>query len=100
MPNYTPGPWNNERICLKMIGHSRIITNDGQVIAEVVFQDANAHLIAAAPDLLSATEELLALVLDFLNSNNMGQMVVQDYARLNEAPMQARAALKLAKGGA
>jgi len=37
--------------------------------------------------------ELLNLVDDFCKSNNMGKLVLQNYARLNDAPRNARAFL-------
>lgn len=59
---HTPGPWGVEPVygwvrdknlnCVAQYRHSNFIQPDEQV--------ANAHLIAAAPDLLEAIEEMLA----------------------------------------
>ena len=65
---HTPGPWthaeaydNGEPVCIR-------IDSGAQTVAEVVFDslhndeiDANARLIAAAPDLLKAAKDLLSL---------------------------------------
>lgn len=67
-PSHTPGPWSNERIwdTPETRIHAR---RDGGVpvaLAEVFTmwnpgeKEANARLIAAAPDLLDALRELLA----------------------------------------
>lgn len=56
----------------------------------------NASLIAAAPELLEACEMQQRLIDDMLRF--VGQMALQDYALLNEAPIKARAAIAKAKG--
>ena len=61
MNTHTPGPWVNDGLN----GSERIDINaeSGFYIAEVIgsmtAQEANAHLIAAAPDLLEALETLV-----------------------------------------
>ena len=57
MSNHTPGPW--KWIC----GDTKLISEDKTIIStEYPFGDpteADAHLIAAAPDLLEALENLI-----------------------------------------
>lgn len=57
-PKFTPGPW---KISEYRNGHSMIIEgSDEWDVAEVGYpnRDPNAHLIAAAPDLYKALEQL------------------------------------------
>lgn len=93
MPNHTPGPW--------------IVLNDGLTISEESRRDvipfevakvvdgsnedrANAHLIAAAPDLLSALERMLnAYEADKVRGCAFGN---------DQAADQARAAIAKAEG--
>ena len=66
---HTPGPWINNATWELQNADRHICVDDGQwsrVIARVKHTDkddalANARLIAAAPDLLEALKELLAL---------------------------------------
>lgn len=59
---YTPGPWRFDT------KRGAIVTSAGEAVAVVCFhgadslaqENANGHLIAAAPDLLAALRELLA----------------------------------------
>ena len=60
--------------------------------------DANARLIAAAPDLYDVVPRLLAVIEDFMP--NVGRCALQNYQELNEAPIAARAAIAKAEGGA
>lgn len=74
MSNPTPGPWNYWRAAVQIDGAWDYgITSGKHLIAETFgrsgetdFHDseANAHLIAASPCLLSACKELLWLVKD------------------------------------
>lgn len=56
--------------------------------------EAVARLFAAAPELLEALKKMDALVKDFMDSNGMGNLVLQDYANLNEALVLTTAVLK------
>lgn len=64
MSKHTPGPWRlNRRFCFN------VEDQNGRTIARINFDHetydeamANARLIAAAPDLLAATEAALALL--------------------------------------
>lgn len=53
---HTLGPWEIDREC-----EDTIVDNTGRNIARVVVEnhEANAHLIAAAPELLEAVKQLL-----------------------------------------
>ena len=61
---FTPGPgrvinngphWNNQRITNWEIAYSQ----DGELVAEHVYEEADAYLMAAAPELYEALEALL-----------------------------------------
>lgn len=89
MSKYTPGPWTRSSHGL------RILDKQGKAICRVNLTDndemlANAHLIAAAQDLLEALKEVLALT-------NMGseQSATTRLTMINET---ARAAIAKAKG--
>lgn len=56
--HHTPGPWFTE--ALSTIGHCAIVDADGFTIANPSpMGQANARLIAAAPDLLAALQSAL-----------------------------------------
>lgn len=58
---HTPGPWETSRDAVPA-GHVQITVYaaaDGQRVATAFREEANARLIAAAPDLLAAMEEAL-----------------------------------------
>lgn len=59
-------------------------------------QKANALLIEAAPDLLVACKMQQKLINDMIRF--VGQMALQDYALLNEAPIAATKAIAKAEG--
>jgi hypothetical protein len=61
MSNHTPGPWiysgiNNEG----KISSTMFSRENGELVGTITTAEANARLIAAAPDLLEALEFLLA----------------------------------------
>lgn len=58
-------------------------------------QAEDAALISAAPDLLTAAKQALALIDDM--ARFAGGMALKDYAALNEAPLALRAAIRKAK---
>ena len=91
---HTPGPWHvatrriefhSERV---FAAGSRYIACIGGSDDTVEEQKANAHLIAAVPDLLEALEDVTDR-LDWLNSD--------DNARIMEATDKARSAIAKAK---
>ncbi len=61
-PQYTPGPWKQS--CESIDPDWHIVTTSGGAIIANVFapQNANARLIAAAPDLLEALEGAMKLL--------------------------------------
>lgn len=63
MSQHTPGPWETSRDAVP--AHHVQITvyaeADGQRVATVFREEANARLVAAAPDLLAACESALSL---------------------------------------
>ena len=99
MSGHTPGPW---KISRGVDGpDNRVIeTPDGWGVADawecasVGEMDANAHLIAAAPDLLAALTELLAAVDQYPEVCP----TYEETDRLVRAEEAARAAIKKARG--
>lgn len=109
---HSKAPWVQDRFypsCERdNVNECTIYSDDGEIIAHV-YQSiksnkskmeghANARLFAAAPDLLKALKEMMALYEDILKSNNIGKMCFQNYARLNEAPSLTRQAIAKAEG--
>lgn len=82
MSKHTPGPWRVNYNCFGASGMNVEIINE--VKAEEVM--ANAHLIAAAPDLLEACKSALALI-----------NISTDYAGMSTS-RELEAAIKKAKG--
>jgi hypothetical protein len=60
MSKHTPGPWAVEELKHRYRLRCSIEATDGSLVGES-YEEKNAHLIAAAPELLEALE---ALVLD------------------------------------
>lgn len=57
MSKHTPGPWTND------LETPWILSSDGSAVAQICsrpLREANAHLIAAAPELLGALRFILA----------------------------------------
>ena len=60
MSEHTPGPWSVKR---GWVTPDYILDAAGTVLAELTYcDDADAHLMAAAPDLLTACEMLARVV--------------------------------------
>ena len=85
---HTPAPWKHDATWgLIKYGKTEICAlHSGNI--------ANAHLIAAAPDLLSTLEKLLAC------ASRLDQSATHDGLQNCEAIAQAREALRKAKGEA
>lgn len=92
---HTPGPWREIR---RGMGQS-IIAADGMAVANTgnskrypAEKAANARLLAAAPDLLSACEGLLATLAHYYNLTDLATEVLEaeEAARLaiSKATMQ------------
>ena len=104
---HTPGPFPLE--ITKSDDHFVIVTNHGSHFAKT-FDPYAAKLIAAAPDLLSALENLAQEYSALLNSNGasaeIGSMGSECKAgewvqfRLQSPFLKAQAAISKAKGGA
>ena len=60
MTNHTPGPWVVHVRTLRHIDARYILAGQSQVATVAQGNEANAHLIAAAPDMLAALEMALA----------------------------------------
>jgi hypothetical protein len=109
MTQFTKGPW------VKEVSKSRIdiLTNGGwdkgqPWIASVFVNhvdvsqeagEANAHLIAAAPDMYEALEQAQKVLAMFIEPNAIQQTtVINAYAKAIEAEYKARKALAKARG--
>jgi hypothetical protein len=95
MNGYSPGPWV---VDIPPIGSDEIRTEDGYLICELPFgalgdpEEANARLLAAAPDLLNACQLIVAYDED---DQADGIKFMQAYA---DALHAARAAITKATG--
>ena len=86
------------------------IDNDGKVWMMIAYeswrqfpstnfqemQKANANLIAAAPDMYQALKECLVLIEDLMPG--VANIALQNYRRLNEAPVTGNRAIAKAEG--
>jgi hypothetical protein len=91
---HTPGPWKIDRQDDEVV---MVDASSGPAICDVYGdhngeRDANARLIAAAPDLYSALVELL-------DASNIAELPLREESeRLDRAEDAARAAIKKARG--
>lgn len=85
MSGHTPGPWF-ARQCGKAWAID--FNEDQEQVVDYVYEEADAHLIAAAPDLLEACEALSSI--EHIEQASIGP--------LREALMKARAAIAKARG--
>lgn len=109
---HTPGPWTAYKRP-EPVGYAEWEIHygtDTECVAEVVHEDANALLIAAAPELLAALEAALTVIDDYLtyehngdpwteDARAMGEMDIDDYERDGRLE-SARAAIAKATGAA
>lgn len=88
---HTPGPWDASR-CATPPGHTQYTIYAGDTRVAMAFEtDANAHLVAAAPDLLAALESTTRCLAWHMNKHGTAGMDVLILTN-------ARAALAKAKG--
>lgn len=95
----TPGPWIVNEIGQhwnnKALTHLEItFGEDGECICDTVYQRADANLIAAAPELLEALQEILQIG-DIHHSAIEAKHPLHDFESWE---MKARAAIKKALG--
>jgi hypothetical protein len=55
---FTKGDWRVERF-VNNKGFEIAFNDDGEVVADYVYEESDAHLIAAAPDMYDAMQELV-----------------------------------------
>lgn len=92
---FTPGPWK-----VSLTDDTVVMDKDANAVAVAVgdydthyeVTEANARLIAAAPDLYEALQMLHDETADYIRLNHLGD------PHHNQSMQLARAALKLAKG--
>jgi len=100
---HTPRPWKVGKGSFVIAdspapgihGSNMIEHYGGHLICESV-SEANAHLIAAAPDLLEALEKCLYII---GHPKDEPETLWRTDDEINDAYMQARAAIAKAKGG-
>jgi hypothetical protein len=85
---HTPGPWSIEAV------KDYLRTHDTGIDSGISESIANAHIIASAPDLLSALEKLLS------RSSTLDQSATHEGLQNCEAIAQAREAIRKARGEA
>jgi hypothetical protein len=103
---FTPGPWKASglevfstgsfRLSTTSAGSPRICVADNRIGKG----DADAHLIAAAPDMYDALEELLDALDAFSGCVDWGKTALSAAAimKMNQAPNAAGKALRKARG--
>lgn len=108
--NFTPTPWTIKKDSDGGYAFVEILGADKMQVAQLesaagfdVETEADAHLIAAAPDLVAALAKLTALWADFTSQEMYGEHLragieEQDFAAWDEAHREARAALAKAEG--
>jgi hypothetical protein len=115
--NHTPGPWAwhklkekaNERDCFNALERSpagdnpvltyQTLSKDPQTDTVIEVSEADAQLIAAAPDLLAALQQMDALVESLWPSIPWGKTFNLNVQALNEAPIAAKRAIAKALTG-
>lgn len=102
-PIHTPGPWETTPDATPD-WHTQVTVYaeaTGQRIATVFEAETNANLIAAAPDLLAALEELSRLTHQNNEIQRAGMKVSPEaWGEIYNATSTARAAIARAKGEA
>ena len=99
MKGHTPGPWH----VTKSPAPREIRADSGPFIASVYDvavtygeRNANARLLAAAPELLDALKLLMKAYESVLPG--LANIAVQDYALINDAPVAAERAIAKVEG--
>jgi hypothetical protein len=96
---YTPGPWVHRNTPNRAFGAPDIWcidwSDDQQEVAEIVHGEANARLIASAPDLLAALDAMVNMI-DYAVAAKMNGSI----SNCCPTTEKARAAIAKAKVGA
>lgn len=89
---FTPGPWHviKKGNAVGYANYEVAWSDDNELVADVIYEKANAHLIAAAPDLYAACEKVAHLNPD---AGEVGEGMLRQIVEL------ARYALLKAEGG-
>lgn len=109
MSEHTPGPWvyhysRSDPADEWIIGASgfstvlAFVVRDTEAPLPGATIEANARVMVAAPDLLDACKQQQLLIADMVRF--VGEMALQDYALLNDAPLAASRAIAKAEGRA
>ncbi len=90
MSNHTPGPWSLHETISDTARYLYVRSESG-IVAEVTpldEVDANARLIAAAPELLGALKEVLPLLAEFTWANSWHNLYAIALAAIAKAEGQ------------
>lgn len=94
--SWTPGPWwvmkDNITVCPPKPRGQSIICRAAETYMDRTQREANARLIAAAPEMAEALEQTAA-AMDALHPSAAGDMSDAEYARLWNATREQLAAL-------
>lgn len=95
---HTPGPW---QVGPEYHNHSRfsVYHVDFSPVASFVPTEADARLIAAAPDLLAALQECESALADIVNASDNGEPYTDEELKGFAYQAASKAALAIAKAG-
>lgn len=97
--NHTPGPWQITKDTTRgeFVTYTKVRDgHDGVIAVMHINEDANARLIAAAPELLAALEAITKAYVELVESDYAPRWNAENDSEV----ISARAAIAKAKGGA
>ena len=98
-PYFTPGTWKYSEDLDAIIvvrKHRLVPVADFGKIARME-QDANAKVMAASKEMYTALKDCLAVIEELMPG--VRGLAIQNYQRLNDAPIAGRAAIRKAEEG-
>ena len=83
---FTPGPWRViDRTTNGVKGYEICWSDDGECVTDHVYEEADAHLMAAAKDLYAAAVESLAVIEKIIPDGHGRGTIVRLQAALSKA---------------
>ena len=86
---HTPGPWFATTDLATVRLHPWCVRAGDHVVTDI-YEEADAHLIAAAPDLLAALEKVASHLLLLLTGNSLPNTYPSDFNEAQRAIAKAR----------